>query len=159
MVWFPPTKLPPKPPDDLTKDELLARSVFSTKHFKKSKSVGYADKVFPKAFEPPKDKDHAGQFLDEVSVDRCRYLQENRALQLGEQKAAERNLTFYGWAIIEKSTVARKGCDAIASPVNDNPAHANIKLPIDDITDQKDLRAYLGELADNCCWLDAPSYC
>ena len=153
---------PSFPPNDIDADEPLARSVFSIRHFKKGKREGEPDKVLPRAFEPGKNKEKAGERYRDISVDRLVYLTRDRSLELGEDRARRRaaDTHFHGWAILLARDASGTNRDVISSPLDpddeDNPAHADIWLPQDTVANDEARDAHLFELAKNSCWLDVP---
>ena len=159
MVWLLSAESSTPPPKNVDSDEPLARSVHSTRHFKKGGSDGEPTKVRFRAFEPMKDEENPGRWFREVSVDRCQYLAKGEAVQLGNQRAELRRVNFYGWAVVVAQDARESGRDVVPSPPKgqDNMAHADILLP-DDTADNGEARnRHLVELAENCYWLDPPS--
>jgi hypothetical protein len=113
------------PPGYVSSEETVARSIFSGNHVRRQAKVTF------KAFDPPKNNDRPGERLRDISVDRFDFLTEARAVQLGEERAVRRNSNFYGWAMIGVGDIRGDGRDVISSPseVENNPAHADIRLP------------------------------
>ena len=159
MVWLPPASPPTVPPEEVIVTEPLARSLHSRRHFKKGESDGEPGKVRANAFEPPRDEANSRQRLREVSTDRCHYLTQDKAVQLAGQRAEKRGVGFYGWAIITADEAQKSERDVISSPAkdHDNPAHANILLPIDTVNDDQTRNRHLLELAESSCWLGCPT--
>jgi hypothetical protein len=159
MVWASPTDPRIDPPEDVSPDESLGRSVHSSKHFKRGESNGKRrDKVFPRAFEPPKDKENPTHRRRDISTDRCQYVVEEKAVELGRQRAEERGNSFHGWAIIRAEPAQREHREVVSSPSEeqDNPAHADIMLPPNTTNDDQARNSHLLKLAENSCWLDRP---
>ena len=158
MVWSLSAVPSAVPPKNVDSDEPLARSVHSTNGFRKGKSEGAPDKVLFSAFEPMKDEENPGQRVREISSDRCQHLTEDKAVQLGKQRAERRGLNFHGWAIITAKDARKSSRGVVSSPSTDqdNPAHADIKLPPNTTDDNKARKIHLVELAENSCWLDRP---
>ena len=156
MVWSSSNNSLENPPADIDPTELLARSVHSTRHFKRGIPGGEPDEVRVRAFEPETDKENPGQRRREVSMDRCNYLTEGRAVELGCQRAKRRGVNFYGWAIILEEDVRKSGAEAVSSPSEQegNPAHADILLPANTVGSDEDRNAYLLELAKKSYWLE-----
>lgn len=155
MTWRPATDPDVTPPEGVASTEPLARSVHSKEHFRKGKTADEQDFVKFRAFEPPKVKPSSEERIREISVDRCLYLAEQRAIELGEWRADKRDLSFYGWAIIPTSDATRltDGVEASFAAEEQNHAHADILLPIRTTTNKKDRNNLLVDLAASSWWL------
>ena len=108
------------------------------------------------AFTPPKEQDDKTKSLREISVDRCAYLSESRAVDLGWERAPARGGKFYGWAIISAGDARGCGTEVISSPKEGNVAHADITLPPEDVVNVQDRNARLVELAKASSWRYLP---
>jgi hypothetical protein len=159
MVWLPSTNTGVAPPQAVADSEQVARSVHQRSGFKRGKQVGEDDKVTFRAFDPPKDPDDRNKRLREISVDRCRYLTEDQAVELAWERAPARGGEFFGWAVISAEEVRKCKPQVVSSPAvdQDNTAHADIMLPPGDIDDAQVRNRRLTELAAASCWKDGPS--
>ena len=158
MVWRPPTDPEIDPPEDVASTEALARSVHTKGHFRKGKSEEEPDVVKFRAFEPQKVKPTSEERVREISVDRCSYLTEQRAVELGEWRAEKRTLDFFGWAVLATSDAVglTDGVQSSYASEEQNSAHADILLPHHTTTDKKVRNPLLVDLAASSCWLDRP---
>ena len=158
MIWFPTTSFAVTPPADVAQSELVARSVHTSKGFKKGKSGGELDKVTAVAFDPPKDPKDRTKRIRELSVDRCQYLTESQAVALARERGEKRELGFHGWAIITAENARKCGTQVVSSIAEDqdNLAHADILLPAEEVNDEQARNLRLLQLAAASCWLDAP---
>lgn len=86
--------------------------------------------------------------VTEISVDR---------LSVGSLKEATaiadaRNPAFYGWAVVIAENAERNGREAVASPLEGNPRHADIVLPASAANDRDEQRRHAQELRDLATW-------
>ena len=143
------------PPGYVDSDETIARSIFSRNHVRRQTKVTF------KAFDPPRNSDRPEERLRDISVDRFNFLKEARAIQLGEERAARRgvNVSFYGWAILGVGDIRGDGRDVISTPseVENNPAHADIRLPKSTTTNDEDRKDHLMILAECSTWVSKPN--
>ena len=133
-------------------EEIVARSIFSRNHVRRQ------TKVTIKAFDPPKNSDRPRERLRDISVDRFDFLEKAKAVQLGETRAARRNSNFYGWAMLRVGDIRGDGRDVISTPseVEDNPAHADIRLPQSTTTNDEERKDHLMILAECSKWVNKP---
>ena len=160
MAWWSLTSIGGTPPAVVADTEGLARSVHRGRHFKKGGiSKGEKDKVFFWAFEPPSDPGDRGKKLKEISVDRCQYLTESEAVELGCERAPRRGGDFFGWALVTVGKVRTFAIEVLASPalIEGNLAHADLVLPEGDVEDKKTRNSRLVDLATACQWQDVPA--
>ena len=142
------------PPDYVGSEEAIARSIFSRNHVRRQTKVTF------KAFDPPRNSDRPEERLRDISVDRFDFLAESRAIQLGEERAARRgaNANFYGWAILRVGDIRGDGRDVTSSlsEMEDNPTHADIRLPISTTTNDEERKDHLMILAEYSRWVSRP---
>ncbi len=74
-------------------------------------------------FEPPKNS-------NEISVNRMDLANENTFAVLGKRNAASLGKLFWGWYILTKEAVEDVGCSVKQSPLDENPYHADIIIPV-----------------------------
>ena len=141
-------------PGHVDSDEIIARSIFSRNHVRRRTKVTF------KAFDPPRNSDRPEERLRDISVDRFNFLEESRAIQLSEERAARRgvNVSFYGWAMIRVGDIRGDGRDVISTPseAEDNPAHADIRLPQSTTTNDEERKDHLMILAECSRWVSKP---
>jgi len=85
---------------------------------------------------------------------------------IGVRNAAESGRSFWGWYVLSASDIEAAGCTVKASPVADNPCHADIVMPVpQDAEDRRDaLIEYARDLADRAqfrpwgSWIDEAGY-
>ena len=63
---------------------------------------------------------------------------------------------FYGWAVVDKEQVLANGCTLQASPLPNNPYHANIVLPDVATTNAEAQKQYATALASVAKWKPRP---
>ena len=158
MIWLPSTSSAVTPPEEVVHSELVARSVHTSKGFKKAKSEGERDKVTALAFDPPKDREDRTKRIRKLSVDRCQYLSESQAAALACERGKNRGLGFHGWAMITADNARKCGTQVVSSPAvdQDNPAHADILIPAQEVNDDEARNRRLLQLAAASCWQGAP---
>ncbi|MCY4652302.1 MAG: hypothetical protein OXC95_03970 [Dehalococcoidia bacterium] len=148
------TRVETSPPSHVGSEEAIARSIFSRNHVRRQTKVTF------KAFDPPRNSDRPGTRLRDISVDRFDFLTETRAVQLGEERAVRRgtNVNFYGWAMHGVGEIRGDGRDVISTPseVEDNPAHADIRLPQSTTTNDEERKDHLMILAECSQWVGRP---
>lgn len=131
----------PKIVDD---KEELGRGIFDSRRAKKAASGIILPNIF-------KERDG----VREISVDRLSF---GHHAQISKVHDTERfNQTFYGWAVLAAKEAAEQGRSVVASPVQDNPYHAEIVLPDagrDDPVD--DQNAHALSLAMRAKWMPRP---
>ncbi len=93
-------------------------------------------------FEPPKD-------TNEISVNRMDLAPSVTLAELGVRNAGLSGKKFWGWYTLVAGDVKDIGCKAIPTPLDDNPYHADIPMPVSlDAEDRRDaLKEYAIELA------------
>ena len=130
--------------------EILGRGVFSSNDARKAR---LRRKVTFRIF-----LESAGTL--EISVDRLDLVDNEEAIEIGDNVAANRtcmsnrNVRFYGWAVVSSEDALRNGRLVNASPLESNPYHADIILPelAREMRDEQVRHAQ--ELADASRWRD-----
>ena len=92
----------------------------------------------------------------EISVDRLKHASEVEMSGIADRVAANRNATFYGWAVVVEDRARANGRGVIASPRPDNPYHADIILPALAAEDREEQKRHAQELADASTWRERP---
>ncbi len=87
-----------------------------------------------------------------ISVDLLKDDSHNTVQCLAEQAAEQRGRTFYGWAVVPVFLAEENGRDALASPIDDNPFHADIRLPTEAEISREIQKRHAKELADFAVW-------
>ena len=114
-----------KLPEEIRDDEILGRSVFSGSAAERGKRKGV---IIRNIFQVrPED--------DSISVDRMDYESDETMASLADIRGKGRGATFYGWATLSADDAARAGDAEFrrtveASPLPENPYHANIVMTI-----------------------------
>lgn len=91
----------------------------------------------------------------EISVDRLSVAGLKLASALAADRDRARNRTFYGWLVVVASEAACEGRRVVASPLIDNPYHADIILPTNAAADREEQIQHAQDLADSSYWRDA----
>ena len=127
--------------DSIQADEKLGREEWSgsaaRKTFRKRNNEGGGWAPVSK-FKPPKDS-------NEISVNRMGFSPDERMARIGVHNAKLSGKAFWGWYILSASDVKEVGCEVRASPLLDNPYHADIMIPV--ALDAEDRRLQLIEFA------------
>lgn len=129
-------------PEDIAAGEELGRGVFS------SRTARRAHRRIPHHI-----------FLERVgetsiSVDRLSVAPMDEAVEIADGIGEMRNRQFYGWAVVTNEDAARNGRRVAASPIGDNPYHADILLPGIAAEDREEQKRHAQELADVARWHD-----
>ena len=105
--------------EPLSREETIVRGVFSRRHF-----AATTRRVKPNVFLE-------GAHQRRLSVDRADEATEEELVRLGEDRAKKRSRTFHGWARLSVAAAedSGPGVEVWASPMSDNPYHADIVLP------------------------------
>ena len=74
------------------------------------------------------------------------------------QRSSERPRSFYGWAVVSAQDAAASGRTLQASPMADNPFHADIVLPALAQEDRDEQLRHARELADASRWRSRDEY-
>ena len=135
-------------PDHIASDEELGRGVFSSRNARRAERSRIPYNVF---------LEKVGQ--TDISVDRLSIAPEKEAVAIAVNVGAARTppATFYGWAVVTAEEARRNGREAIASPLNDNPYHADIRLPELTVEDREEQKRHAQELADASRWRERPN--
>lgn len=130
---------------DLGNDERLGRDERSRtsarRSFRRLKAEGRA-RVPASKFEPPNN-------TNEISVNRMDLAPNVTLAEVGVRNASLSGKRFWGWYILAVGDVEDIGCSAIPTPLDHNPYHADIIVPVAlDAEDRRDdLREYAIGLA------------
>ena len=89
-----------------------------------------------------------------ISVTRMSYAPAAEAAAIGDAVGARREppATLHGWLIVAAFRVRAIGCDAAASPLGENPYHADVVLPAIAAEDRDAQRAFAQRLAQASLW-------
>lgn len=122
------------PQDAVANGEIVVRTIFSPMNLKKGKT----DKL-DRNFVNPKteqDEDDPELFSNKLSCTRLLYAGMSFCREHGQQHSnPDSRRSYYGVAVFAVSELRRHefhgvAADVLAKPVEDNPAHCNIRLPI-----------------------------
>lgn len=126
---------------NLTSGENLGRSVLSSGQAKRARRSRVPFHLF---------LEKEGE--TRLSVDRLDVVAPKEAIQIADRRAAIRHRTFYGWAVVVVGEASANGRQVIASPLLENPYHADIILPDTAIEDREEQKRHAKELADASTW-------
>ena len=87
-----------------------------------------------------------------ISVDRLSVAPIADALDNARDVASQRARSFYGWAVISAELAASSGRRVSATPLQDNPLHADIELPDSAQEELEEQKRHARELADAARW-------
>ena len=78
------------------------------------------------------------------------------AVETARAVADNRGRNFYGWAVLVTERACRSGRRVRASPIAENPYHADIILPDSAGEDYEEQVRHAQELADDSRWQQSP---
>ncbi len=128
-------------PKDMASDEELGRGVFSGSTAARARRSRVPLNVF---------LERRGE--TNISVDRLSAAPPNKAIAIADSVAAARSADFHGWAVLTVDHAARNEREVIATPLLDNPYHADISLPELAGEDREEQKRHAQELADFSAW-------
>ena len=126
--------------------EELGRGVFSSKNAKRAKRSRAPAHVFLEKLGEPK-----------ISVDRLSVAPLEEVVKIAERVAGVRGASFYGWAIVAAKRIRENCREVVATPLLDNPYHADILLPDGAAEDREEQQRHAQELADASRWQNGPN--
>ena len=127
--------------DHLASGENLGRSVLSSGQAKRARRSRVPFHLF---------LEKEGEIR--LSVDRLDVAPPEEAVKIADRMAATRHRTFYGWAVVVVEDASANGRQVIASPLHENPYHADIILPDAVVEDREEQKRHAKELADASAW-------
>ena len=131
------------PGDEIAPDEHLGRRVFSRRDRRRAQRGRLPLKVFL-------DKEPT----TEISTDRVDATDAGSLTAIADPSAASRPGPFRGWAVVTYEAACKSSRSVQASPLPDNPYHADIILPNDAADDREEQHGHAQELADSSTWLE-----
>ena len=133
---------------DLTDEERLGRTIVSRRVAKRAISRGAIDR----------DVFLVAQGTNTISVDRLDHAALEVMANLSELRAQSRQppRSFRGWAVLAVSAAQSGGRTVAATPMSENPYHADIYLNIDGKEVRDAQKAHALELATQSRFLAAP---
>ena len=126
---------------DIAPGESLGRGVFSGRHRDRAGRARVPHHVF---------LERRGEAR--LSVDRLDLAPPEEAIEIAERVAAGRRATFYGWAVVAADRAAANGRRVAATPLPDNPYHADVVLPDIAVEDREEQKRHAQEPADASIW-------
>lgn len=99
---------------DIGPDEIVARYILFSKHFRPGNQTVKADALMP----PPNLR---------LSVTRHLMASETELWQIRQKIAADRNLTLYGRGDISVGIIRIQHLEVLPDPTNGNPNHSNVQ--------------------------------
>ncbi len=133
-------------PNNISPEEELGRGVFSSKNAQRAERSKVPFNVF---------LEKEGQ--TDISVDRLSIAPEEEAIAIADNVAAARSATFYGWAFLTAEESVHNERQVIPSPLDNNPYHADIRLPDPVAEDREEQKRHAKELADASRWRERPN--
>ena len=94
-----------------------------------------------------------------ISVDRLSVASLEEVEKISDGVAAGRGASFYGWAIVAAKRIRENRREVIATPLPNNPYHADILLPDGAAEDREEQQRHAQELADASRWQDRLNTC
>lgn len=125
--------------------ESLGRGVFSSNDASRAGRSGVPKRVFLER-----------RGTTEISVDRLDLMSKVEAVETARAVADNRGRNFYGWAVLVTERACRSGRRVRASPIAENPYHADIILPDSAGEDYEEQVRHAQELADDSRWQQSP---
>lgn len=107
-------------PQQVADEEDLGRGIFNSE---RAKRYAKGRPIAPKEFKEKADKRC-------LSVDRLSFCDSKKMCEIGDLNAENRNQQFHGWAVIKASIAGQNGRSIRPAPIDYNPYHANIDIPI-----------------------------
>ncbi len=111
------------------RDERSVSGTRAKSMFRQLKKGGKAN-VKAAVFEPPRN-------TNEISVNRLSLATKNTLAEIGERNAnlmkcprSGHKNKFWGWYTLTASDIRESGCSIKPTPLNDNPYHADIVVPV-----------------------------
>ncbi len=131
-----------KLPKNIEDKDFLGRAIFSSKGFNKSKKIRYH------VFFRKDDQSLSVDRFDFCSIKDLTDIQDKNAEQRSKNESQKRS--FYGWAKIQAVHASASRRQLHATPLKDNPYHADIILPKN--IDRDTERMHAKELAFHSKW-------
>lgn len=127
--------------------EELGRSVLSRSHRRRAAGGVIPYRVF---------LERAGE--RNISVDRLSVAPPAESIANAHWIASQRDppRNFYGWAVVDVEHARNAGCDVAASPLPNNPYHADIVLPDSAVGNRDAQKQYAVTLAAMAKWRPRP---
>ena len=134
-------------PGDVTGEEELGRRVYSGRAAQRASRSRVPLTVF---------LEKAG--VSDLSSDRLSIAPPAEAIAIAVRDGIARSASFYGWAVVTADQASQNGRRAVATPLPDNPYHADICLPELSSEDYRDeQKRHAQELADLSTWRGRPA--
>lgn len=133
---------------DLTDEERLGRTIVSRRAAKRATTRGAIDR----------DVFLVSQGTNAISVDRLDHAALEVMANLSELRAQSRRppRSFHGWAVLTVNAARSGGRTVAATPMSENPYHADIRLNIDGKEVRDAQKAHALDLASRSRYLSAP---
>lgn len=131
--------------DDVAPDECLGRRVFSNRDRNRAKREKTPLKVFLEK-----------EGTRTISTDRVDVVNPDVIAAIADKSAANRSGPFRGWAVVSRQNACKRGRHVCASPLPDNPYHADIVLPEAAALDPDEQEVHAQELARCSKWRERP---
>lgn len=138
---------PHKMPSGVALNEELGRSVLSSKDAKRARRSRVSKNAF--LVEEGNIK---------ISVDKLTSAEDNEIRTIAEERAAAREKTFFGWAVVTAQDAENNDRRVTATPQLTNPYHADIILPSAAAWEREEQKRHAQELADVSRWREAEEF-
>ena len=132
-------------PQKIEDAEELGRGVFSRRNAERARRSRVPFRAFLEK-----------QGETKISVDRLSAAPPEEVAGIASAVGEKRGAPFYGWAFLTASRARENGREAVASPIADNPHHADIVLPQAAAEDREEQKRHAQELADASSWRERP---
>ena len=126
--------------DGLAPNEIIGRGISSRNEARRARR----NRTSKNVFDP-------GEGKSDISVDWISAAPIGEITKIAEKRDADRGRTFYGWAVVSVESARANNRKVVASP-NDNPYHADIKLPANVAYDEYQRKLHFQQLADASSW-------
>ncbi len=132
-------------PRSIDEDEKLGRHEWSRSIAKKV----YGRLARGEAPRPPASKFKPPDGSCELSVDRMNFVDQRELAKLAEKNSTRNDPSLRGWYTLKAGDVAEAKCTVQGSPLEGNPYHADIILPVNvsAVDSRDDLMEYARNLA------------
>ena len=136
---------------DIESAERLGRSVFSNRVARKAQRGSMDRNIF---LEAPERTSISVDRMDHAPIEVMACLSRTRAQS---RRTQSRKVEFQGWAILTVGNARLDGRAVEATPMPDNPFHADIFLNVAEEERRDSQKHHAQELAKHSRWLEAPS--
>lgn len=136
------------PPSHVDPAEDLGRSVFSRSRSNRARRGQIDMDIFLERED-----------ATSISVDRMVHAPIQELAEWSRDRGRNRNppRTFYGWAVLTAENAGRSGRTVVATPLPENPCHADIFLNVSEDERRRQQKQHANELAAHAKWAEVAS--